>query len=93
MRKILLAAGAAALIGLPAAALAQTATTNNPTPATGRGTLDANGNLTITLLVADTAILREGDLKENRSLTIDFTYPGGVGRHRVKFTVVAMPGQ
>ena len=60
---------------------------------TGRGALDASGNLTITLLAADTAILRAGDIKENRSLTIDFTYPGGVGRHRVIFTVVAMPGQ
>lgn len=60
---------------------------------TGRGTLDANGNLTITLQSGDTAIIRSGDTKEGRSMTIDFSYPGGVGRHCVKFTVIAMPGQ
>lgn len=63
---------------------------------TGRGTLDADGNLEITLTADDTAMLR-GEGKENRSLTIDFKYPGpggitAVGRHRVIFTVYAMPG-
>ena len=64
---------------------------------TGRGTLDANGNLGITLEAADTAILRQGDAKESRSLTIDFEYPGPngttmTGRHRAILSIEFMPG-
>lgn len=62
-----------------------------------RGTLDAAGNITITLLAADTAMLRASDTKETRSLTIDWTWPGPgavthVGRRRVVLTIVPMPG-
>lgn len=64
---------------------------------TGRGTLDADGNLAITLTAEDTAMLRANDARENRSLTVDFEYPGpgavtGVGRGRLIFVVVKMPG-
>src|SRR5579875_268926 len=46
---------------------------------TGRGTLDVNGNLTITLggpgNSADTAMIRTADAQETRSMVITATYP------------------
>jgi hypothetical protein len=61
---------------------------------TGRGTVDANGNLVVTLAPADTTLLAAADLQEMRSLVIDWTYAAGVklGRHQVDFLIIALSG-
>ncbi len=67
---------------------------------TGRGTVDANGNLTIALLVADTAMTEvPGDTQIQRSLVIDWAYAtaglnpsAGSGRHQVNFLLLALAG-
>ncbi|HUN49982.1 MAG TPA: hypothetical protein VMU42_02645 [Candidatus Sulfotelmatobacter sp.] len=61
---------------------------------TGRGTVDAAGNLAITLTPADTALLAADDAQECRSLVIDWTYGDGskIGRHQVDFLIVALGG-
>lgn len=60
---------------------------------TGRGTIDGSGNLVVTLLPADTAIVAAADGREYRSLVIDFTYSGGkVGRHQVDMLIAALAG-
>lgn len=57
---------------------------------TGRGTVDASGNLVLTLLPADTALLVSTDSAEDRSLLLAWTYSGGkVGEHEAQFTLVA----
>ena len=60
----------------------------------GRGTVDASGNLAVTLAPADTTLLAAADLQEMRSLIIDWTYAAGakVGRHQVDFVIVALSG-
>lgn len=59
---------------------------------TGRGTVDALGNLTIAYLATDTAIT-EGALPSiQRSAVIDWTFTGGVGRHQVDFKIFALAG-
>jgi hypothetical protein len=61
---------------------------------TGRGTVDGEGNLTVTLGPADTALLNASDSQEYRSLIFDWTYAGGAktGRHQVDFLIVALSG-
>jgi len=60
----------------------------------GRGTVDSNGNLAITLAPADTALLATTDAQEMRSLIIDWTYAAGakLGRHQVDFLIIALSG-
>lgn len=65
---------------------------------TDRGTIDALGNLTITLEPTDTAIGDVdgslGNTEIERALIIDFTYNGGrsAGRHQVNFILLALAG-
>lgn len=62
---------------------------------TGRGTVDATGNLTIQFEAGDTAIT-DGAIQEQRSLIVDWTYAttgtSGSGRHQGNFTVQALAG-
>jgi hypothetical protein len=60
----------------------------------GRGAVDNLGNLTLVLSPLDTALANAGDLSEERSLVLDWTYLGGVrtGRHQVDFTLIALAG-
>lgn len=59
---------------------------------TGRGTLDANGNLTVAFLAADMAPYNAEDDQEQRSLVFGWTYNGGakVGAHQVDFQLQAL---
>ena len=60
---------------------------------TGRGMVDAAGNLAITLTPADTLLLAASDAQECRSLVIDWSYGGGkIGRHQVDFLIAALGG-
>jgi hypothetical protein len=58
----------------------------------GRGVVDTNGNLTLTLLSGDTVLLNPTDVQETRSIVLDWTYSGGQksGAHRVDFQVQAL---
>jgi hypothetical protein len=60
----------------------------------GRGTVDAGGNLQLTLTPADTALLVASDDQEIRTLVIDWTYSGGskTGRKWVDILLIGMPG-
>lgn len=61
----------------------------------GRGQVDAQGNLTITLLAGDTTMTDvPGASRVERSMVIDWTYNGGasVGRHQVNFILLALAG-
>jgi hypothetical protein len=59
----------------------------------GRGAVDAQGNLTVTLGAQDTALLAAGDVQEFRSLIFDWSYGGGkTGRHQVDFPIIALSG-
>jgi hypothetical protein len=60
----------------------------------GRGTIDSQGNLLITLEVGDTDLFNPDDDVEERSLIIDWTYNGGAraGRHQVDFQIQALSG-
>lgn len=53
----------------------------------GRGSVDAFGNVTITLAGADTAILTADDPFEARSAIVEWTYANGAGAHRVDFQI------
>jgi|SRR6185437_2023727 len=59
-----------------------------------RGTVDAQGNLTVTLETGDTALLVAADKREYRSLVFDWTYDGGAksGRHQADFLIEALTG-
>ena len=60
---------------------------------TGRGAVDSQGNLTLTLQApGDTGLLNPGDAQETRSLVLDWTYAGGakLGAHRVDFQIQAL---
>ncbi len=67
---------------------------------TGRGTVDASGNLVISLLAADTAMSEApGASQIQRSLVIDWTYAtvglapsAGSGRHQVNFLLLSLAG-
>lgn len=63
---------------------------------TGRGAIDALGNLTITLLPDDTALTEApGAAQMQRSMVIDWTYgtsPTYTGRHQANFVVAALAG-
>jgi hypothetical protein len=64
----------------------------------GRGAIDANGNLTVTLgLVADrmdTVLLNASDQAEQRSIVLNWTWNGGTEAmaKQVDFLIIAMPG-
>lgn len=59
---------------------------------TGRGVIDQQGNLTITLSAADTAMTETTAPQVQRSAIIDWTYNAGasVGRQPVNFMLVAL---
>lgn len=65
---------------------------------TGRGTVDASGNLVVQLETGDTSLSEEpGATAVQRSLVLDWTYAiplgeSGSGRHQVNFVVVALAG-
>lgn len=60
---------------------------------TGRGTVDSQGNVVITLTPADTAMLIPGDVQEFRSLILIWTYGSGKkGDHEVAFILTALSG-
>ncbi len=62
----------------------------------GRGTIDATGNLTITLQAGDTDMSEvPGAPQVQRSMIIDWTYnpDSFVGRHQVNFTLLALSGR
>jgi hypothetical protein len=61
---------------------------------TGRGTVDSSGNLAVTLMPADTALLVSADTQELRSLIVDWTYAAGakLGRHQVDFLIIGLSG-
>ena len=64
---------------------------------TGRGTVDAQGNLVVSLLAADTSTGEvPGASQVWRSLVLDWTYTQsavtGSGRHQANFSVVALSG-
>jgi hypothetical protein len=61
---------------------------------TGRGRVDDQGNLAVTLLPADTALQDPNSSREYRSLIIDFVYNRGSskGRHQVNIVIVALAG-
>ena len=64
---------------------------------TGRGTVDASGNLVISLLAGDTTMDEvPGAASVQRSLVIDWAYTkgseSGSGRKQVNFTVVSLAG-
>lgn len=64
---------------------------------TGRGTIDASGNLTISLLAGDMAMDEApGAARIQRSLVIDWTFTTGLvvgtGRHQANFELVALAG-
>lgn len=69
---------------------------------TGRGSVDAAGNLTINLLASDTAMTEvPGAAQVERAMIIDWTYANtgpmppassGSGRHQVNFIVQALSG-
>lgn len=56
---------------------------------TGRGTVDASGNVTVTLLAADTALQAAADQFEYRSLVLNWTFNSGqgVGEHQVNLLI------
>lgn len=59
----------------------------------GRGALDAFGNLTLTLQIADTSMDEvPGEALVQRSLILDWTYNGGIsaGRFQINFIVVSL---
>jgi hypothetical protein len=61
-----------------------------------RGTVDALGNLTISLQKGDTSMLTTPTLLSvTRSLVIEWTYNGGAseGRHQVNFGLLALVGE
>lgn len=60
---------------------------------TGRGTLDSQGNLTITFGPTDTAMpAAPGATTVMRSMVIDWTFNGGTakGRHEPRLTFIAL---
>lgn len=60
---------------------------------TGRGTVDAQGNVTIALLAADTSMAEVPGVQQiERSLVLDWTFNAGnsVGRGQVNFTLVSL---
>src|SRR5690242_13217059 len=63
---------------------------------TGRGTINEQGNLLITLLPSDTLIGIFGVTKIQRSLVVDWTwmFEGNLstGRHQANFTIVSLAG-
>lgn len=62
---------------------------------TGRGRVDSQGNLTISLLTGDTSMDEvPGETQVQRSLVIDFSYNSGnsEGRHQVNFLLLALAG-
>lgn len=66
---------------------------------TGRGTVDADGNLTITFETADMAVTETSALAVQRSAVIDWTYAtsgstatSGTFRAQVDFAVVTLAG-
>src|SRR5690348_6667791 len=54
---------------------------------TGRGTVDALGNITIALTAGDTSMSETTALQVQRSMIIDYTYNAGAAgnRHQVNF--------
>jgi hypothetical protein len=59
----------------------------------GRGSIDAQGNMVVTLEPGDTGLLNASDQTEERSLIIDWNYGAGrAGRHQVDFSVTALSG-
>lgn len=61
----------------------------------GRGAVDSQGNLTLTLQSGDTVKLNPVTAQEMRSLIIEWTYQAGamIGKHEVQFPVLAIaPG-
>ena len=61
---------------------------------TGRGTVDAQGNVVLKLEVGDTAMTETTSRQVQRSLVFDWTYNGGVsaGRHQTNFMLVQLAG-
>lgn len=64
---------------------------------TGRGSIDSNGNLSLSLYPADTSTIDEpGASQIQRSLIIDWAYAQGsvtsVGRQQANFIVLALSG-
>ena len=65
---------------------------------TGRGTIDVNGNLVVTLgsvpNTGDTALLNSEDSQEQRSIILDWTYSTDTqaGARQIDFLVVALDG-
>lgn len=61
---------------------------------TGRGAVDDQGNVVITLTAADTSLSETNAVKLQRSLVIDWTGAGlvGTGRHQVNFILLALAG-
>lgn len=60
---------------------------------TDRGTVDASGNIVVTLTPADTALLVSTDKTERRSMVLTFTYTGGkVGKHECQFLIKTLSG-
>lgn len=59
---------------------------------TGRGAVDSNGNLTITLTAADNQIVTATRNTETHVALIEWTYDGGTkyGRHEFEFRVQNM---
>ena len=59
-----------------------------------RGTVDAQGNVTIVLQGGDTALLNSTDQMEERSLIAIWTYNGGTrtGKHQADFQIQALSG-
>jgi hypothetical protein len=55
-----------------------------------RGTVDAAGNLVVTLLPADNVIVTPTRVREPHVMLLEWTYAGGAkaGRHEVRFIVV-----
>jgi len=52
------------------------------------GSIDALGNLIVTLAPGDTALLNAADQIEKRSLIIDWSYgTGRAGRHQLDFQI------
>lgn len=61
---------------------------------TDRGAVDAAGNVTVTLLAADTALLVATHSLEYRSLVLIWTFNSGAGHgaHEVRFAIQALSG-
>ena len=55
---------------------------------TGRGLVDANGKLDLTLLPADTGILVASRLYERRRILLEYTYASGVKRQRREVNII-----